>query len=100
MKIEELKVGSLIGCHNSKTNNRSLVRVESIESYSDDNEWVIVKTSDMIKGCFARLKDTTINTFHDEYCLDLVEFRREVERDIRKLNGLLEEIKNVLQQKD
>ena len=100
MKIEELKVGNLIGCHNSKTNNRSLVRVESIETYSDDNEWVIVKTSDMIKGCFARLKDTTISIFHDEYCLDLVEFRREIKRDIRKLNGLLEEIGDVLQQKD
>lgn len=99
MKVKDLKVGQLIGCCNSKTNDKSLVKVESIEFYSDDNEWVIIKTSDMIKGCFARLKDTTISTFHDEYCLDLVEFRREVEIDIRKLNGLLEEIADEIHNK-
>ena len=54
----------------------------------------------MIKGCVAKLTATSISTFHDEYCLDLVEFRREIKRDIRKLNGLLEEIGDALQQKD
>jgi hypothetical protein len=97
MRVEDLKIGQLIGCCNSKTNDKQLVKVESIEPYSDDNEWVIVKTSNMTKGCFARLKDTTITTFHDEYCLDLVEFRREIKRDIRKLNGLLEEINESFQ---
>ena len=100
MKVKDLKVGQLIGCCNSKTNDKSLVKVESIEPYFNDNEWVIIKTSDMIKECIAKLTATSFGTFHDEYCLDLVEFRREIDRDIRKLNGLLEEIKNVLQQKD
>ena len=94
MKVKDLKVGQLIGCCNSKTNDKSLVKVDSIEPYSDDNGWVIIKTSDMIKGCFAKLTSTSFSTFYDEYCLDLVEFRREVKRDIRKLNGLLEEIKD------
>ena len=100
MKVKDLKVGQLIGCCNSKTNDKSLVKVESIEPYFTDNEWAIIKTSDMIKGCVAKLTATSISTFHDEYCLDLVEFRREIKRDIRKLNGLLEEIGDALQQKD
>ncbi len=95
MKVKDLKVGQLIGCCNSTTNDKTFVRIESIEPYFTDNEWVIIKTSDMIKGCIAPLTATSFGTFYDEYCLDLVEFKREVERDIRKLNGLLEEINDV-----
>jgi hypothetical protein len=92
MKVKDLKIGQLIGCCNSKTNDKSLVKVESIEPCLYDNEWVIVTTSNMIKGCNVKLTATSFCTFHDEYCLDLVEFRREIKRDIRKLNGLLEEM--------
>ncbi len=45
-----------------------------------------------VKGCITQLTATSFGTFYDEYYLDLVEFRREIKRDIRKLNGLLEEI--------